>query len=213
MGFILQGGFMFKTYRNSFHNKNIYIDFGNEDMRSLPPFRDLANRYGAPLQLMLDGKDLIKRDFVSSNGFKLMRTCYSCEFSSSDLQIATSHVKIMRTVKNSEFSWVYYLHYKKMHQAINPLTASFEDFMKILPNEVYYLDEKNFAFVEDNEIAYVLAEESLVGDDFLLALCQEIFNNHETIVFEADDVDSIAMKLKNIFMDGFIEKTETWIYK
>lgn len=56
-----------------------------------------------------------------------------------------------------------------MHQAINPLTASFEEFVEILPNEVYFVDEKNFAFVEDNEIAYVLCEETSTGDDFCLS--------------------------------------------
>lgn len=204
---------MFKTYRNFFHNKNIYIDFDNEDMGSLPSFRDLADSYGTPLQLMLDGKDALKRDFVSKNGFKLMRTCYSCEFSLTDLCHAPSHAKIKKSVKNRDFSWDYYIYYKKTQQAINPLTASFEDFMKILPNEVYYFDNNNFAFVEDNEIAYVFAEESLIGEDFLLALCHAIFHNYETIVFEADDVDPIAMRLKNNFVNGFVDKTETWIYK
>lgn len=100
-----------------------------------------------------------------------------------------------------------------MHQAINPLTASFEEFVEILPNEVYFVDEKNFAFVEDNEIAYVLCEETSAGDDFLLVLCHALFCKYETIVFEADDVDPIAMRLKNKFVNGFVEKTETWIYK
>lgn len=204
---------MFKLYRNAFHDNNIYIDFEDEDMESLPSFCDLADSYGRPLQLMLDGRDALKRDFVSKNGFKLMRTCYVCEFSFSDMRPRPCHSKIKRAVKNRDFSWAYYLHYKKMHQPINPLTATFEEFVKILPDEVYYLDEKNFAFVEDNEIAYVLAEDSLIGDDFLLAICQTIFNNYETIVFEADDVDPIAMRLKNNFLNGFVETTETWIYK
>ena len=204
---------MFKLYRNAFHDNNIYIDFEDEDMESLSSFRDLADTYGRPLQLMLDGRDALKRNFVSENGFKLMRTCYVCEFSFSDMRIRPCHAKVKRTVKNRDFSWAYYIHYKKMHQAINPLTATFEEFVKILPDEVYYHDEKNFAFVEDNEIAYVLAEDSLIGDDFLLALCQAIFSNYETIAFEADDVDPIAMRLKNNFLHGFVETTETWIYK
>ena len=204
---------MFKLYRNAFHDNNIYIDFEDEDMESLPSFRDLADSYGRPLQLILDGRDALKRDFISKNDFKLMRTCYVCEFSFSDMRPRSCHARLKRAVKNRDFSWAYYLHYKKMHQAINPLTATFEEFVKILPDDVYYIDEKNFAFVEDNEIAYVLAEDSLIGDDFLLALCQAIFNNYETIVFEADDVDPIAMRLKNNFLHGFVETTETWIYK
>lgn len=204
---------MLTVHRNDFHNKNIYIDFENEDISPLLSFRAIAEKYGAPLQIMLEEKDDLKRNFILQNGFKLMRTCYLCEFSSSDLRVAPSCAKIMRRVKNRGFSWDYYIHYKKMHQAINPLTAGFEEFMEILPNEVYFVDEKNFAFVEDNEIAYVLCDETCLGDDFLLALCQILFYNYDTIVFEADDVDPIAMRLKNNFSNGFIEKTETWIYK
>lgn len=204
---------MLTTHRNDFHNKNIYIDFENEDISPMLSFRAIADKFGAPLQIMLEEKDDLKRNFILQNDFKLVRTCYSCEFSSSDLKIAPSDTKIMTTVKNREFSWNYYNHYKKMHQAINPLTASFEEFVEILPNEVYFVDEKNFAFVEDNEIAYVLCEETSVGDDFLLALCHALFSKYETIVFEADDVDPIAMRLKNKFVNGFVEKTETWIYK
>lgn len=204
---------MLTTHRNDFHNKNIYIDFENEDISSLPSFHKIADKYGAPLQMMLEDEDALKRNFIQKKGFKLMRTCYSCEFSSSDLKIAPSDTKIMTTVKNREFSLNYYNHYKKMHQTINPLTASFEEFVEILPDEVYFIDEKNFAFVEDNEIAYVLCEETSTGDDFLLALCHALFCKYETIVFEADDVDPIAMRLKNKFVNGFVEKTETWIYK
>ena len=204
---------MLTTHRNDFHKKNIYIDFENEDISSMLSFRALADKFGAPLQIMLEGKDDLKRNFILQNDFKLVRTCYSCEFYSSDLKIAPSDTKIMTTVKNREFSWNYYNHYKKIHQAINPLTASFEEFVEILPNEVYFVDEKNFAFVEDNEIAYVLCEENCAGDDFLLALCNTLFCKYETIVFEADDVDPIAMRLKNKFVNGFVEKTETWIYK
>ncbi|ERT64925.1 hypothetical protein [Peptoniphilus sp. BV3AC2] len=204
---------MLTTHRNDFHNKNIYIDFENGDISPMLSFRAIADKFGAPLQIMLEDKDDLKRNFILQNGFKLVRTCYSCEFYSSDLKIVPSDTKIMTTVKNREFSWNYYNHYKKMHQAINPLTASFEEFVEILPNEVYFVDEKNFAFVEDNEIAYVLCEETSAGDDFLLALCHALFCKYETIVFEADDVDPIAMRLKNKFVNGFVEKTETWIYK
>lgn len=204
---------MLTTHRNAFHDKNIYIDFESEDISSLPSFRKIADKYGAPIQMMLEDKDVLKRNFIQKKGFKLMRTCYSCEFSSSDLLKDPSHVKVMRSAKNREFSWDYYIYYKKMHKAINPLTASFEEFMEILPDEVYFVDEKNFAFVEGNEIAYVLCEETHTGNDFLLALCHNLYYNYETIVFEADDVDPIAMRLKNNFVHGFVEKTETWIYK
>lgn len=74
------------------------------------------------------------------NSFKLMLTSNSCEIFY--MRIISCHAKIKRAVKNREFSWAYYLHYEKMYQAINLLTVNFEDFVKILHNEVYYLVDK-----------------------------------------------------------------------
>lgn len=119
---------MLKIYRNAFHNKNIYIDFENEDIGSLLSFRVIADKYGAPLQIMLDGKDALKRNFISQKGFKLMRTCYSCEFFPFDLRITPSHTKIKRTTKNQEFSWNYYICYKKSRF----MTSAMEKFIEEL---------------------------------------------------------------------------------
>lgn len=204
---------MLTTHRNDLHNKSIYINFENEDISPMLSFRTIADKFGSLLQIMFEDKEDSKRNFILQNDFKLVRTCYSCEFSSLDLKIAPSDTKIITTVKNHEFCWNYYNYNKKMHQAINPLTARFEEFVEILPNKVYFVDEKNFAFVEDNEIAYTLCEETSTGGDFLLSLCRALFCKYETIVFEADDVDPIAMRIKNKFVNGFVEKTETWIYK
>ena len=89
---------MLTTHRNDFHKKNIYIDFENEDISSMLSFRALADKFGAPLQIMLEGKDDLKRNFILQNDFKLVRTCYSCEFYSSDLKIAPSDTKIRRLI-------------------------------------------------------------------------------------------------------------------
>ena len=55
---------MLTTHRNDFHNKNIYIDFENEDISPMLSFRAIADKFGAPLQIMLEDKDDLKRNFI-----------------------------------------------------------------------------------------------------------------------------------------------------
>lgn len=50
---------MLTTHRNDFHNKNIYIDFENEDISPMLSFRAIAYNVGAPLQIMLEDKEAI----------------------------------------------------------------------------------------------------------------------------------------------------------
>ena len=117
--------------------------------------------------------------------------------------------------KYFELAKIYFEYYKKTHESINPLSVDFDEFKKILTRDVYYNDEDGMAlaFVEDNEIAYVYASDLDKADEFFYSLCEKLFNYYEEIFFEADDVDESAMRLKNIFIGGVDEITETWIYK
>ena len=62
---------MLTTHRNAFHDKNIYIDFENEDISSLPSFRKIADKYGAPLQMMLDCQHLIVQSKIERTNLRL----------------------------------------------------------------------------------------------------------------------------------------------
>lgn len=57
--FYIRGEYMLTTHRNDFHNKNIYIDFENEDISPMLSFRAIAYNVGAPLQIMLEDKEAI----------------------------------------------------------------------------------------------------------------------------------------------------------
>lgn len=91
-----------------------------------------------------------------------MRSCYSLEVTKDDL---ISHEN--RTIKICEanledeiyenFSKIYFDYYRNSHEAKNPVSASFNEFNKILPEKIYFSREggMSFAFIEKNEIAYV----------------------------------------------------------
>lgn len=213
---------MIKTKKNPFHNQNLYIDFDLEDIKNIntDTFKNISKENHAPLQMMLDSEDAVKRDFIKECGFKRMRVCYGMSVRKNDMptksiaKLDLLHAK-EGDEKYFELAKIYFEYYKKTHESINPLTVDFDEFKNILTKDVYYNDEDGIAlaFVEDNELAYVYASDLDKADDFFKSLCEKLFNNYEEIFFEADDVDESAMRLKNIFIDGVDEITETWIYK
>lgn len=212
---------MISIKKNHFHKKNIYIDFDLDDMKNIniDTFRKISEENHAPLQMMIDHEETDKRDFIKYNGFKRMRVCYGMSVRKSDMptksiaKLDLFHAKEGEAIYD-ELAKIYFDYYKKTHKSINPLTVDFDEFKNILTKDVYYNDEDGIAlaFVEDNEIAYVYASDLAKADEFFYCLCEKLFNDYEEIFFEADDVDASAMHLKNIFIGGVDEITETWIY-
>lgn len=213
---------MINTKINPFHNRNIYVDFDLDDMKNIniDTLRKISEENHAPLQMMIGGYDTKKKDFIEENGFNRVRTCYGMSVRKDNLiKKETAKINLFLAKEGDEkyieLAKIYFEYYKKTHKSINPLSVDFEEFKEILTKEVYYNDESsiNLAFVEDNEVAYVYTSDLDKADDFFKNLCEKLFNNYEEIFFEADDVDASAMHLKNIFIGGVDEITETWIYK
>ena len=212
---------MIRTWKNAFHNRNVYIDFEYEDLKGekTDPFLEIYNARGASLQFMVDSSDTFKRDIAKTWGFKKMRSCYSLEVTKDDL---ISHEN--RTIKICEanledeiyenLSKIYFDYYRSSHEAINPVSASFNEFKEILPDKIYFNqdDGMSFAFIEKNEIAYVYSDNLEIAEDFFRTVAEKMFCDYDTIFFEADDVDECAMRLKNIFSSGVKDVFETWIY-
>ena len=213
---------MIKTKKNPFHNQNLYIDFDLEDIKNIntDTFKDISKENHAPLQMMIDGSETEKRNFIQEHGFKRARVCYSITVRKSDMlskdisELKLLHAKEGETIYD-ELAKIYFDYYKKTHESINPLSVDFDEFKEILTKEVYYNDESgmNLAFVEEDEVAYVYTSNLDKADEFFKNLCEKLFDDYEEIFFEADDVDQSAMRLKNIFSGGVDEITETWIYR
>ena len=213
---------MISIKKNHFHKKNIYIDFDLDDMKNInrDSFKAISEENHAPLQMMIDGDDTKKKDFIEENGFNRVRTCYGMSVRRDDLiRKETAKINLLLAKEGDEkyfeLAKIYFEYYKKTHESINALTVDFDEFKNILTKDVYYNEEDGMAlaFVEDNEIAYVYASDLAKADEFFYCLCEKLFNDYEEIFFEADDVDASAMRLKNIFIGGVDEITETWIYK
>ncbi|MBG9983238.1 hypothetical protein HZY86_09225 [Aerococcaceae bacterium DSM 111020] len=215
-----------ETYRNPYHMSNCYINF---DLDSLVRIEDtnifqlITDEEKSSLQVMLSSLETQKASFLSSQGFKKVRICYEMEVKKKDLKMALSPQQIDISKANwsqsdyKDCCKLMFKYYKDTHEPINPLSCTFDEFIKLMPAEVYFVGSSNdihhVAFVNDNEIAYVSSRDEISFDRFALAVVNELYKDHQSIVFEADHVDSAAMRLKSLFLTDTTETFDTWIYK
>ena len=108
-----------------------------------------------------------------------------------------------------------YEYYRNVHEAVNPLTASYEEFLKLLPDEVYYDsyegEVRHIAFVEENEIAYVGSRDKSDFGRFITGVVRNLFNLYEELTFEYDDCDETAIVLKDLFEAEVEESYNTYV--
>ncbi|HFI0942118.1 TPA: GNAT family acetyltransferase [Streptococcus suis] len=206
------------SYQNPYHQTNIYlrldlVDFDCTIAEQL--FQSLQTSLGGkPLQVMLSSAEQERIHFLTAAGFVCKRKCYEFEVTKQDYlgQTGTTNLDIARkgTALYQRACQRVFEHYQTVHQNINPCTASQEEFEKGLPDLVY-TDSENWAFVENNEIAYVCGKDEQSFDYFIQAVICQLFEQYEQISFEADDCDPIAMRLADQFRQPNKPSWDTYI--
>ena len=158
---------LIKLNRNKFHAGNLYVQpelVTYDKIISKELFSLLQQEHNEPFQIMCDSTEKELIEFVEAAGFICKRKCYECEVAKEDLKAVLQSEASMLLAKYPEKEYldaskILYAQYIEKHAAVNPMTAAFEEFLEILPKEVYVeLQEGkviNFAFIEENEIAYV----------------------------------------------------------
>lgn len=198
-----------ELYTNSWHKQNQYLkfkDFKFEAQISEEVFRKLSDMVQRPLQIMTNSENLSLIEFITAGGFVCKRKCYEIEARLGDYIGKVRMPHILRTQKGeAEYELccrLIYERYAETHRAINPLTADYAAFVSNLPDCVFYPEEgfiSSFAFVEENEIAYVYGGEDGSFISFAEMLVCRLMNEYPTICFEADNCDGTAMQLKALF--------------
>ncbi len=213
-----------KYSSNLYHNGHYYLklQLQNYDTEVAEEvFFLLSQRLDKPMQVMVSSKDEEIISFIQTAGFRCRRKCYEIEACVQDyigkIAIETLSFAAIGHAIYEKCCEIMLDRYISTHKAINPWTGTKEDFFKMLPKMVFYEMEKNriknFAFVEDNEIAYVCGVDRAGFVLFAQNLITEIFKQNESIIFEADDCDEYAMELKNLFASQSDESFDTYILK
>ena len=205
---------------NSFHSRNIYLDLDfdfllSDEKDCSELFTKLFSILKRPMQVMIysDREDVC--NMLINGGFEVKRRCFEAEVKSEDY-IGKFIESDLSDAKNGEeiylnFANKYYEHYLKLHQPINPFSAGYVSFCSKLPEMIYYDDSGNFAFVEENEIAYVYGE-NVTFIPFAEKLISKLFRKYKTISFESDDNDNAAMLLKSLFKEQKNPSYDTYVY-
>lgn len=210
--------------RNPLHKRNAYItlDLQQLDAVNAPElFRVLRERLACPLQVMVDSGEDRLAAFLAFGGFTRRRRCYITEASQTQLKSSSRSSFRLETAASGSLEYnliceAQYRSYAKTHEAVNPLTAELSDFCRHLPETVLYRTENgrlcHWAFVEDNEIAYVGTTDMGSFICFAETLLTDLFVLHRTVLFEADDCDPAAMALRSFFDLPDTPCCDTYVY-
>ena len=207
---------------NPLHNENYYLDMdfvGLDVSNAKKKFEEIAQNLDKPLQVMISSEEAEKIEILKVAGFICKRKCYEVEARRQDYVGANGEGELLYSSEGKEIyeqcCELMLNRYILTHRNINPWTGTKEEFFSELPECVIYfcMDGKivSFAFVEDDEIAYVYGENVQVFHKFAQALVTELFQKYEVITFEADDCDEIAMELKSMFINQSEESFDTYI--
>ena len=207
---------------NSYHNGHYYLklQLQHYDTGVAKELFDLiAKELDKPLQIMISSEEKDVISFIQWAGFTCKRKCYEVEATIHDyIGNKSKETLSCATVGDALYERCCEImldRYIATHKGINPWTGTKEEFFTLLPKTVFYeMDDetiRNLAFVEDNEIAYVYGEDKNKFVSFMQKLIIEMFEQNETIVFEADDFDEYAMELKTLFDNQSEESFDTYI--
>lgn len=214
-----------KTYENPFHRGHLYFVMEDEDTEEeiIQTINDLLREDERPLQTAVFSDDSEHIRLLTKMGFLLKRKCYEMDVCRSDLLV---HLEknpcelFAAEVGSDTYSACaerLFSHYARTHAAVNPLTATFEEFIQILPANAVFMERdgeiRALAFIEKNEIAYLASDSPEDLPSFLASLLTRMFSLYEYIFFEADDVDPTAMTLMNMFSKKPLVSFDTYIKK
>lgn len=211
------------TYTNTYHGEHLYLKIEEAELERMDSsvFDELIMRSNKPLQIVLSSDETRLIGFLRCAGFELKRCCYEMDVESSDLAapLQLCPEALFEAQRGTPEYLIcaekMYLHYCRTHLSVSPLTASPDEFAALLPEKALYSVSENGieagAFIEGNEIAYLFPALGERFDLFARAVLSHMFKEWDRIVFEADDTDPAAMRLKGMFSSAPAARYDTYI--
>jgi len=197
------------TKDNSFHMKNCYVEWWQEQNTDMTEaFSMLRRQTGRPLQVMMKSSDPRVRTLLES-GFECRRRCWVNTFDVSEL--AEQPVPwedeldfcFEESEEYAECRRLTYNYYAALHEPINPITATEEEFSDWLPEVAAFKRENgrivHYAMLDGDEVAYIGTENPDTFRKFALQLVSRQLRIFGMTTFECDDCDQSAMVLRSLF--------------
>lgn len=211
-------------YKNKYHLTNIYIKLKLKfyDCNvSKAIFSELENKIVNPMQIIISKEDEKLTEFVQTGGFVCKRKCCIVQASIDNfLASKNKNVSLLFCRKGDllykKLAKKMFEYYCKTHSEINPWTSNFSKFYKLLPKTIAYWNDsgqvQNFAFIENNEIAYIYGIDKCQFSMFAENLIAYFFDKYDKVEFESDDCDCCSQWLKDLFYGAKQFEYDTYIY-
>lgn len=209
--------------QNPFHSNAccLHLQFDRFDVSiSSDLFEALQSLIKMPLQVMTESDSDSLISMLEAGGFRCRRKCYERSFTRSDYtgfwpEAFSFQESCFPDPEHRQCCRLLYRQYADKHRAVSPLTADFSAFFQVLPHRVFYEKENgsllHFAFIEENEVAYVGTTCPQSYTRFISEVAASVLEQYETICFESDDCDPEAMRLKSLFADNSSASFDTYI--
>lgn len=210
------------THGNPFHGRNCYLKLELDRMDFDPEglFAGIYAEKGRPLHMMMPHPQRETAEFALAGGFGLRRRCFLMKVKKEDLLVPIAGGELLEykkgTPEYNEACVLLYDQYARDHAPISPLTADHGTFNAALPGQILCrkTDGKitQYVFPDGAEIAYMGSEELSGFRAFAEAVLEKLFAEYETLEFESDNIDEVAMTMRALFTedDGFSLDTYTY---
>lgn len=209
---------------NPYHNRNYYLDMDfvlSDVAEAGDMFKNIALKLKKPLQVMISSEEKEKVAFLEFAGFVCKRKCYETEAEKQDYIGQNCGNEIRYSFSGQDIykqcCELMLERYCLLHKDINPWTGSREAFFEELTDCVAYTCTGGkvscFAFIENEEIAYVYGTDIREFRLFAQGLVTTLFKKQEVITFESDNCDEMAMELKRFFTNQPEESYNTYIFE
>ena len=209
-----------ETYINKYHAGHIYLRMDSDAVMTEEQLNQILVDVDKPIQVNVDAEWEKANASLKALGFQLVRVCSCMKVGKGDLNCSLSRVtSILETsIGKAEYDGcvkMLYQHYKDTHESVNPLTATLDEFKEILPAKaIFYMTENTLqaaAFIEENEIAYLCGRDKDCLAELLPELVAYMFEQYDTLEFEADDTDWAATYLRGMFCGGEVSVYNTYV--
>ena len=182
-------------------------------------FTELRKITNLPLQIALSSIENEIIDFLLAGCFVCKRKCFEVEASASDYIGSNASIPLSFVNRCDDLyetcCRMMFDRYIETHNAISPWTGTFENFCEHLPKSVICSNVnseiKAFAFIEENEIAYLCGTDKESFPIFGQAVISHLLCKYDSVCFEADDCDEYAMICKSLFINQPDDSFDTYL--
>lgn len=173
-----------------------------------------------PMLVKVSSDDLSMVRFLTASGFSCKRRRYRVKAGMDDY-IANTGSVVLHEASRGQRDYArccrkLYEHHLACYGSVEPWTAGFDAFSRMLPEKVVYSvnrgDIGSAAFVDRSEVVGICGLNKRSLRNFAQCLAISLLLRYETVCFEYDSCDWASMVLQSLFRNLGTTSMDTYVY-